>query len=173
MKPTLFLLMGLPGSGKTTAAKALEEVTGAARLSSDEERLKLWNDPTLSEAEHQALYTYLDAKTQELLQSGRSVVYDANLNRKQHREEKYRLAKQLGVRPILLYLQADQQLAKKRRLSQTTEKLVPKDETPTHMFERIAKIIEPPTDDEEHLVLDGTKITPEYVAARLSQHEAH
>lgn len=42
--PTLFLLVGLPGTGKTTVARALEVERGALRLSPDEWMLPLFGD---------------------------------------------------------------------------------------------------------------------------------
>ena len=35
-KPTLTLMVGLPGAGKTTRAKELEQATGAVRFTPDE-----------------------------------------------------------------------------------------------------------------------------------------
>ena len=40
---TLFLMVGLPGSGKTTRAKELERETGAIRFTPDEWHLFLQN----------------------------------------------------------------------------------------------------------------------------------
>ena len=45
MPPTLHLLCGMAGAGKTTLAKRIEAETGAVRLSPDEWLLELMADP--------------------------------------------------------------------------------------------------------------------------------
>jgi hypothetical protein len=57
--------------------------------------------------------------------------------------------------------------AKERRITAQHPRLVPKHENPHDMFERIADVFEPPTDDEHYTVLDGTKITKEYIQTFL------
>ena len=170
MKQTLFLMMGLPGAGKTTAAKMIEELTGAVRLSSDEARLMLWPEPDFSEEEHQALDEYLNDRTTELLEAGKSVVYDANLNRYVHRKEKYALAAQLKATPLLCWVQTPRELAKHRRIDEASHHhlVTPQDPDAGAMFERIARIVEEPTKEEPFVVLDGTKITPEYITKQLN-----
>ena len=160
-------MMGLPGAGKTTAAKIIESLTNSVRLSSDEERLKLFPNPQFTEAEHKILYSALDSLTTTLLQEGKSVIYDANLNRLQHRKEKYVLAKNLGATCRLILVQTKKDLAKHRRIEENLVKLVPKNETTEEMFERIANIIELPNKDEPYTELDGTKITPDYTRQKL------
>lgn len=169
MKQTLFLMMGLPGAGKTTAAKLIEKITGAARLSSDEARLMLWPEPNFSEEEHQALYEYLDDQTKGLLQSGKSVVYDANLNRKIHRDEKYQLAKETGVEVVLCWVKIPRELAKNRRIEESEHHhlVTPIDSDPAKMFERIADVIEEPDQNEPVVELDGTKISTDYIKQQL------
>lgn len=166
-KPTLYLLLGLPGSGKTTAAKQIAKLTGAVHLSSDNFRLSLFNNPTFTQDEHDALYKTLDYMCELLLTNGTSVVYDANLNRHMHRVEKYRLAKKTGAKVKLYWLQVHRDTAKARRVATQHPSLVPKHETPHDMFERIATIFEPPAKDEPFAELDGTKITTDYVQAHL------
>lgn len=166
--------MGLPGAGKTTVAKILSDLTGAHRISSDEERIKMWQYPVFSEEEHQKLYEYLNSQTELLLKNGRSVVYDANLNRTVHRKEKYELAAKLSVQTILCWVQTPYNLAKTRRIEAVEHHhLVPSHEDPLSMFERIASVIEPPNEAEKFITLDGTKITPEYVAQCLKEYEAN
>jgi hypothetical protein len=160
--------MGLPGAGKTTVAKAIEEITGAIRLSSDEARLMIWPEPEFTEAEHFQLYEYLDDQTAQLLEAGRSVIYDANLNRLEHRQEKYTLAESVGAEVVLCWVKTPEEIALERRITETHHhKLVPKDEDAQSMFKRIASIIEEPTEAEPYVEFDGTKITKEYVTKQL------
>lgn len=167
MEPTLYLLMGLPGAGKTTVAKIIEELVGAIRLTSDEARFMLWDKPEFSEEEHQELYDYLNEQTLRLLQKGKSVIYDANLNRFEHRQEKYELAEALDVPIRLIWVQADTELAKQRATNPTRKHLWKKDETPEHMFDRVASAIEKPQESEEPTILNGSKITKSYVKQQL------
>ena len=169
---TLYLLLGLPGSGKTTAAQEITKLTGAVHLSSDSFRLGLFDDPQFTQDEHDALYKMLDYMCELLLKHGSSVVYDANLNRKIHRTEKYQLAKRLKADVALYWVQAPRALAKKRRLETQHEDLVPKNETPHDMFDRIADIFEAPGKDEPFTTLDGTKITAAYVGKLLGVKKA-
>lgn len=165
--PTLYLLMGLPGSGKTTAATKIASLTGAVHISSDNFRLSLFESPTFSQDEHDALYKMLDYMCELLLKNGTSVVYDANLNRLQHRQEKYHLAKKLKVPTKLFWLQVHKDTAKKRRIETQHPGLVPRHETPHDMFERIAGVMEPPGKGEPFTALDGTKITNAYMTKHV------
>jgi predicted kinase len=167
-KPTLYLLLGLPGSGKTTAAKEIAKTTGAVHLSSDNFRLSLFESPTFTQDEHDALYKMLDYMCELLLKNGSSVVYDANLNRHKHREEKYALARKLHVPVRLFWLQVHKDTAKKRRIETQHPDLVPKHENPHDMFERIANVFEAPADGETYTTLDGTKITEGYIQKHLA-----
>lgn len=166
-KATLYLLFGLPGSGKTTAALEISNLTGAIHLSSDSYRLKLFGNPTFSQEEHDTLYQKLDEECARLLKSGTSVVYDANLNRFEHRNEKYQLAKHVQADSKLLWLMVPKETAKQRRLATQSEDLVPDGETSNTMFDRIAEVFEAPHKGESYIPLDGTKISRTYVARAL------
>jgi predicted kinase len=168
-QPTLYLMLGYPGAGKTTVAGIISEVTGAVHLSSDELRQKMFDKPEFTEAEHSKLYAELDRQTEELLGEGKSVIYDANLNRYQHRQEKYDICERTGARPVLIWLKTPRELAKERAKHLSRQHLWPSNETPDAMFERIAGIIEPPTADEKPTELDGTNATSETIKQSLSQ----
>ena len=71
--PTLYLMFGYPGAGKTTVAKIIEQLTGATHLSSDEERVRLFSRPDFSQTEHEKLYDTLDRETESLLADGKDV----------------------------------------------------------------------------------------------------
>ncbi len=163
----LYLLMGYPGAGKTTAAKALHELTGAEHISSDTMRLKLFPHPSFSHTEHDQLYRHLDREVERLLNAGKDVIYDANLNRYRHRKDKYDICDRTQSKPVLLWVQTPKELAKSRAVHHSRSHLVPHEESPGAMFERIANVIEQPHVDEPYTVIDGTAITPETVAAAL------
>ena len=159
--------MGLPGSGKTTLGKTIQKLTGAVRISSDEYRLMLFPEPKFTQKEHDNLYAMIDHNVQHLLEAGHSVIYDANLNRKHHRQEKYDLAKKFGADVKLWRVCVDEELAKTRRVAEQDSRLVPDGETSENMFDRIAAVIEAPNASEAHIRTDGSDITPDYVQSLL------
>jgi predicted kinase len=158
-QPTLFLMLGYPGAGKTTTAKLVSQLSGAVHLSSDSIRLELFPSPTYSQAEHDTVYQTLDERTRQHLLQGRSVIYDGNLNRYTHRAEKYTLSQQAGARPVVLWVQTPKELARTRAVLRGHHHLVPQDETFESMFDRVAGAIEEPRTDEPVHALDGTSVT--------------
>lgn len=167
MNQTLFLMMGLPGAGKTTTASIIEQLTGAIRLTSDEARFMLFDSPEFTEREHEELYNYLNDQTEHMLSAKKSVIYDANLNRYIHRQEKYQLAQKYNVDVVLCWVQTPKYVAKKRATDNSRAKLWKKSETPDAMFERVAATIEPPEKTENVIILDGTKLSKSYVQQKL------
>ncbi len=165
---TLYMMLGYPGAGKTTAAEHIQKLTGAVHLSSDEFRSKIFEKPKFSQSEHDTLYAELDKQTTELLSAGKSVIYDANLNRLQHRIEKYDICKRTGANPKLIWVQTPKDLAKHRATDIGRQHLVPKNETLSEMFDRIALIIEEPGPVEPFTPVGGTKITSSYISQTLN-----
>ena len=168
-QPTLFMMFGYPGAGKTTAAKVVQEITGAEHLSSDVLRLELFPNPTYDQAEHDAVYAKLDERAEEYLRQGKSVIYDANLNRYKHRLEKYELCDRTGAKAVLLWVQTPKQLARERAVMRGHHHLVPKDETFESMFDRVTSIIEEPQEDEPLYTINGNPLNRNEVSELLSR----
>ena len=168
-QPTLFMMFGYPGAGKTTAAKLIQELTGAEHLSSDILRLELFPNPTYTQEEHDAVYAELNRRTEELLGQGKSVVYDANLNRYMHRLEKYQLCERINAQAVLIWVQAPKELARERAVMRGHHHLVPKDETFESMFDRVTNIIEEPREDEPLYTVNGNPLDKNEVAELLSR----
>ncbi len=161
---TLFLMFGYPGAGKTSTAQLIHELAGAEHLSSDTLRLELFPSPTYTQAEHDAVYNELDKRAEALLKQGKSVIYDANLNRYQHRLEKYQMCERTDAKPVLLWVQAPKELARERAVMRGHHHLVPKDETFESMFDRVTNVIEEPREDEPLYAIDGTHLDKNAVA---------
>jgi predicted kinase len=168
-KPTLFMMFGYPGAGKTTTARIIQKLTGAEHLSSDVLRLELFPNPTYSPEEHSAVYSELNKRAEALLREGKSVIYDANLNRYEHRLEKYLMAEDAKARTVLFWVQAPRELARERAVLRGHHHLVPKDETFESMFDRVSSVIEEPREDEPLYTIDGTHLDEHAVSEILAR----
>ena len=162
-------MFGYPGAGKTSAAKIIHELTGAEHLSSDEIRLELFPKPTYTQEEHDSVYATLNKKTEELLRAGKSVIYDANLNRYKHRLEKYDMCERTDAKPVLLWVQAPRELARDRAVMRGHHHLVPEDETFESMFERVTSVIEEPREDEPLYTVSGDPLDKSAVAELIDR----
>jgi predicted kinase len=104
-RPRLIIVCGLPGSGKTTLAKALEGKLGAIRLSADEWlnalALDLWDQDRRARTE--ALQWMLG---QRLLASGISIIIEWGTWRRAERDALRLGARALGAAVELRHLSA-------------------------------------------------------------------
>ena len=117
--PALIVACGLMGSGKSTAALRLRELLDIEILSSDRVRKELADiKPTTSihvpfgediYSREFTLRTYgeLHQRARALLEEGRSVFLDASYMDPSRRSEAMDVAREKGVRAILIYFEAD------------------------------------------------------------------
>lgn len=83
--PTFVMMVGLPGSGKSTYAKELAEKIKAVICSSDVIRKELCGDENLQD-NNEEVFKLLHSRIKEYLRKGISVIYDAtNINSKRRR----------------------------------------------------------------------------------------
>lgn len=170
--PTLYLMLGLPGAGKTTASKIIHDLTGAVHLWADHERRELYGVPTYSHQENMDLYEQLNRETEQLLKDGRSVIYDTNFGFLKDRQLMRHIAEKHHAQVALIWVVAPADLSR-RRATDSTERQPTRvlgddnGNMPLQKFEHIRASFEAPTDQEQYIQLDGTKITKEYVAEKL------
>ena len=76
-RPSLILLVGIPGSGKTTyAEKYIKENHNAVHLSSDKIRAELWGNEA-TQGDNNEVFSLMQSRAIEALNNGQNVVYDA------------------------------------------------------------------------------------------------
>jgi predicted kinase len=82
-RPSLILLVGIPGSGKTTyAEKYIEENPNTVHISSDKIRAELWGNEA-TQGDNNEVFSLMQSRAIDALNNGQSVVYDAtNVTRK-------------------------------------------------------------------------------------------
>ena len=83
VRPTLAILVGPPGSGKSTYAKKyIAEHKDAIHISSDQIRKELWGNEA-TQGDNSQVFCLMQSRTVDALKNGQYVVYDAtNMTRK-------------------------------------------------------------------------------------------
>lgn len=153
MKPTVFLLCGLPGSGKSTYAKELEK-SGVVRYTLDEELFKRfgrhfeygYDD---KEAETKAQLRELCA---EQVRAGRSVMLDFGFWKRAARDEYKHFVEQLGANCRLLYFAVPEQELKNRLHIRNETDLDRNHHIDEELMDKFITMFEAPQDEGEEIV---------------------
>ena len=96
MKSTLYVMMGIPGSGKTTIAKNTAKNNDALHVSRDEIRFSLLTDKDNYFAKENQVYREFVKRIREGLAAGHTVIADAtHLNQK----SRYKLFHNIHINP--------------------------------------------------------------------------
>jgi predicted kinase len=146
-KPTLFLTVGLPGAGKTTLARQIEESCPALRLTPDDWFAVLGDDP-FDQARRAQMEALLWGVAERALQLGCHVVLDYGLWSREEREAYRAKGRAAGARTELCFLDAPfeelvNRLAQRSARQEKGTVAISKD----HMVE-YARIFEAPHPDE-------------------------
>lgn len=107
-KPTLVMLYGFPGAGKTYFARQLAESVGAAHISSDRLRYELFEKPQYTKQENDIVEHLMEYMSEEFLKAGVGVVYDSNAMRGSQRRKLRELARKSHAEQVLIWTQTDQ-----------------------------------------------------------------
>jgi predicted kinase len=151
----LFLLCGLPFSGKSTMGRAMQEQLGIVHVEVDSHVLT--GRPGLEElgsrriereewiTAYQAAYRQVEVA----LDAGRSVVFDAVSYRRTQRERVRRIAAKFDVPMTVVYLDVSPADAKKRLFANRASPI--RGNVPDADFEEVAVGLQLPQEDEQVL----------------------
>lgn len=165
--PTIFLIGGLIGTGKSTMARALGNLFHWPVLSSDVIRKELANlppqtrclenfqqgiyTPDFSQRTYQTLY----AQAEQILRAGNSVIIDASFNKKKYRAMGMELASKIGANIFFLECTCPAEEIKKRLARRASDIQEPSDgrwEIFADLKRDFEEVVELPSSS--HLVLD-------------------
>ncbi len=149
---TLHMMVGLPGSGKTTEAKRLEREYRALRLTPDEWQYFLFGHD-ISDPEHDERHTKIEELMWEIaekvLKSGVDVILDFGFWSKSERDEFRRKAASVGASSRIHYMDVPldviwERLADRNRTAgENAVFFVGKEE-----LEAWSRMFEPPSEEE-------------------------
>jgi len=161
-------MLGYPGAGKTTTARIISKLAGAELLWADHVRREKFTPITYSHEENIELYTYLNELAVELLYDNKSVVFDTNFNYHKDRQYLRRLASKAHAHTVIIWVKTPKEIAYKRASENAHEQ-----ETrvlgnfSVELFEKISSQQEDPQEDEQYIMVDGTKVTEAYITYLL------
>lgn len=134
LAPVLVVMCGLPGSGKSWAARAIAEPFEARVLRSDAVRKRLTGfkpeqriPETLKTQVYagdmsRRTYTAMRERAQETLAQGRTVVLDATFQKHSHRREFLDLARELGVPAVVAFMDCPESVIRERLAARSQKK---------------------------------------------------
>ena len=112
--PSLVILCGLPGTGKSHFARELVARAPFVWLNSDRTRKLLVAHPRYSRREHRRVFAAMHVLTRGYLRDGHSVVFDATNLNEGVRAPLYASAEMVGVDPLIIRFTASAGLVWKR-----------------------------------------------------------
>lgn len=163
-------MVGYPGAGKTTVAKMIAGATGAEHLWSDIERHKMFGEPTHSEAESVKLYDELNRRAEARLKEGKSVVFDTSFNFCADRRKLRDIADGQGADTVVIWVTVPEKVARERSVGKGQKRNGYHTRMTDEHFDALVAKLEPPTEDEKVIKINGLKLDKRTVLDLLSQY---
>ena len=180
-RPTIWVVCGMPASGKSTISKKLADKLDARILSSDLIRKALFKGQAQKKlAFEEGLYsreatsiTYgkLLLLAQEEIEKENSVILDATFSRKNQRRQALRLAEATDANIVFLECLCSEKVIKDRLKKRNTEPTL-SDARPEH-FENLKAVFEPLNDLSQsiHLTVDTQKSADDSIRDILARQD--
>ena len=106
--PTVVVVCGLPGVGKTTVAESVAERVDGRLLRTDVVRKDLFSDPEYTDEESRTVYDAVFDRARETLEAERAAVLDGTFKEADLRERARSLAESTGAEFRLVKVECDE-----------------------------------------------------------------
>lgn len=164
---SLLMMVGLPGTGKSSIVRSLMTYFPCVVVSTDNIRAKMRRQPTYTAAEMGLIYEVCYAIIEKRLGLGQRVVFDASNYLESRREYVAQLAHNCGAPTTTCYVQASQDAIGQRLAQRISGKRQTGDlsDADWAVYKWMVEAQEPIVG--EHLILDTTATPAEELAKRL------
>lgn len=156
-KPTIYLICGFIGAGKSTFSKKLEVKTGAVRITKDEWSIRLiGNNPTIDGySEWDSKITGLSRDVAfYLAEKGSDIILDEGFWERKTRDEMRERAESIGAKLVMYYLATPIEQIRERVLKRNSNLIKDSFAISREMLDRYLKHWEPPMEDEEFILVE-------------------
>ena len=154
-QPTVYVICGFIGAGKTTFAKKLEKKTGAVRITKDEWSIRLiGNDPTIdgyAEWDTKIIELSRDVAFQ-LAEKGIDVIIDEGFWEKEQRDKMRKRIEAIGAKEVLYYLDTPIDTIRERVVGRNSNLMKESFQISREMFDNYLKYWQPPSEDEGYIL---------------------
>lgn len=148
----LYIMTGLPYSGKTTLVKKLVKKIDCKVISTDEilKEKGFWKEKEPTQKDWEIAYVEAGEEVKKYLANGESVIFDESNLLSSQRDNLRKMAQYLGVNAKLIYVKIDKNEALKRW--EENSKTKQKHQLTKEIIERACDIFEEPKEDEKMIV---------------------
>ncbi len=144
-------MVGIPGSGKSFFAEHFANTFKAPIVSFDQLRQKLFKSPIFSKDEDIIISRVADYMLDEVLKTGRTVIYEGQTNLRTDRALIAKKARGADYEPLFVWVQTESVTAKKRATKPNSSKLF----LSAEQFNASLKQFSAPHQTEKTIVISG------------------
>lgn len=165
-EPTLFVVIGFPGAGKTFFSRQFADNSNAVHVNEDRIRQNIIAEPTYAPNEDALVHEITNYMIETLMQTKQSVIVDGANHKLARRKQLYDMAKKYGYKPLLVWVQTDAQTAFDRASNRDRRHIDDKYSysIPQVTFERIMRAFKRPH-YEDYVVISGKHVFRNQLAA--------
>lgn len=167
---SLCMMVGLPGTGKSSIVEELKTRIDCTVIRTDKIRLQMRNQPTYTAAEMMLVYEVCYSIIEVRLQRGQRVIFDASNYLAARREHLAKIARRCGAPVSVCYVQASQEVIRERlrRRNSGNRKKNDLSDADWSVYKWMVEAQEPVMGD--HLIVDTTSMSPAELAAKLKHY---
>ncbi len=165
---SLFIMAGLPASGKSTVVANLLPQMPATVVKTDEVRKMIYPQPSYLINEVDSVYAVCHELIKILLNQNERVIFDAVNPLRSRRNELYLLASETNSAVALGYLYCDEQIIQSRMKKRWSDAQLLSDKSDANfaVYHKLKSAFEPL--QLPHLALDSGRAEPSAVAAQIA-----
>ncbi|PID86379.1 MAG: hypothetical protein CSB13_03895 [Chloroflexi bacterium] len=170
---SLLMMVGLPGTGKSSVVNALQSMMPHVIIATDEVRASIRQSPDYTPSEMMLVYEICYRLIERRLNEGQRVVFDGSNLIAARRNHLHHLARKCGSPMAICYIQASQEIIQQRLKARALRGHSHQDKSDADwaVYKWMVEAQEPVS--KPHLIVDTTESKPNELAQKLFNYWQH